>query len=99
ARLIGREDLIDDPRCKDDTSRGNNSQLINAAMSAWCARRTREQAIAELETGRVPCGPCYSLDEVLADPQVNSRNLLGQIEYPGGSKPIPIASPPLRLSE
>jgi len=99
ARLIGREDLIDDPRCKDDTSRGNNSQLINAAMSAWCARRTREQAIAELETARVPCGPCYSLDEVLADPQVNSRNLLGQIEYPGGSKPIPIASPPLRLSE
>jgi crotonobetainyl-CoA:carnitine CoA-transferase CaiB-like acyl-CoA transferase len=99
ARLIGRGDLIDDPRCKDDISRGNNSAVINAAMSAWCAERTRDQAIAELEAARVPCGPCYNLDEVLADPQVNSRNLLEQVEYPGGKKPVPIASPPLRLSE
>jgi crotonobetainyl-CoA:carnitine CoA-transferase CaiB-like acyl-CoA transferase len=98
ARLIGREDLIDDPRLADDISRGNNSAVVNAAMSEWCSGRTREQAIAELEAARVPCGPCYNLDEVLADPQVNSRNLLEEIEYPGGTKPVPIASPPLRLS-
>lgn len=99
ARAIGREELIDDPRLGDDISRGNNADVINEAMSAWCAERTREQAIAELEAGRVPCGPCYSLEEVLSDPHVNSRNLLEQIEYPGGAKPIPIASPPVRLSE
>jgi crotonobetainyl-CoA:carnitine CoA-transferase CaiB-like acyl-CoA transferase len=99
ARLIGREDLIDDPRLADDLSRGDNAQIINEAMSAWCAERTRDHAIAELEAARVPCGPCYNLDEVLADPQVNSRNLLEQIEHPGGLKPVPIASPPIRLSE
>ena len=99
ARLIGREDLIDDPRCKDDISRGNNSALINEAMSEWCSGRTREQAIAELEEARVPCGPCYDLDEVLADAQVNSRKLLEEVEYPGGTKPVPIASTPIRLSE
>jgi crotonobetainyl-CoA:carnitine CoA-transferase CaiB-like acyl-CoA transferase len=99
ARLVGREDLIDDPRLADDLSRGNNSQIINEATSAWCAERTRDQAIAELEAARVPCGPCYNLDEVLADPQVNSRSLLEQVEYPGGKKPVPIASPPIRLSE
>jgi crotonobetainyl-CoA:carnitine CoA-transferase CaiB-like acyl-CoA transferase len=99
ARAIGREELIDDPRLGDDISRGNNANVINEAMSRWCSQRTREQAIAELEAGRVPCGPCYSLEEVLSDPQVNSRNLLEQIEYPGGGKPIPIASPPVRLSE
>jgi len=98
ARLIGREDLIDDPRCKDDISRGNNSAVINAAMSEWCSGRTREQAIAELEAARVPCGPCYDLDEVLADAQVNSRKLLEEVEYPGGTKPVPIASTPVRLS-
>jgi crotonobetainyl-CoA:carnitine CoA-transferase CaiB-like acyl-CoA transferase len=98
ARLIGREDLIDDPRFKDDISRGNNAEVINAAMSEWCSARTRQQAIAELEAARVPCGPCYDLDEVLADAQVNSRKLLEEVEYPGGTKPVPIASPPLRLS-
>lgn len=99
ARAIGREELIDDPRLGDDISRGNNANVINEAMSRWCSERTREQAIAELEAGRVPCGPCYDLDEVLDDPQVNSRSLLEEIEYPGGGKPIPIASAPVRLSE
>ena len=99
ARLVGREDLIDDPRCKDDLTRSNNIQIINEVMSVWCAKRTRDQAIAELEAARVPCGPCYQLDEVLTDPQVHSRNLLQHVEYPGGKQPIPIASSPLRLSE
>jgi crotonobetainyl-CoA:carnitine CoA-transferase CaiB-like acyl-CoA transferase len=99
ARVIGREDFVDDPRLRDDISRGNNAVVINDAMSKWCSKRTRDQAIAELEAARIPCGPCYHLDEVLADPQVNSRELLEEIEYPGSRKPVPIASTPVRLSE
>ena len=99
ARAINREDLIDDPRCKDDISRGNNAAVINEAMSRWCSERSREQAIAELERARIPCGACYDLDEVLADAQVNSRGLLEELEYPGGTQRVPIASPPVRSSE
>lgn len=99
ARLVGREDMIADPRFKDDICRGNNAALINDVMIEWCAARTRAEAIAELESGRVPCGPVYDLDEVLADTQVNSRGLLEELEYPGGTKPVPVASPPVRLSE
>jgi crotonobetainyl-CoA:carnitine CoA-transferase CaiB-like acyl-CoA transferase len=99
ARAIGREELIEDPRLGDDISRGNNADVINQAMSRWCSERTREQAIAELEAGRVPCGPCYDLDEVLGDPQVNSRKLLEEVDYAGGNKPVPIASTPVRLGE
>jgi crotonobetainyl-CoA:carnitine CoA-transferase CaiB-like acyl-CoA transferase len=97
ARMIGREDLIDDPRCTDDISRGNNAAVINQAMSVWCSQLTREEAITELERARVPCGPCYDLDEVLNDPQVAARKLLQEVEYPGSGKPVPIASPPVRL--
>jgi crotonobetainyl-CoA:carnitine CoA-transferase CaiB-like acyl-CoA transferase len=99
ARLVGREDLIDDPRLGDDMTRGNNAEVINEAMWKWCSQRTRKEAIAELERARVPCGPCYDLDEVLADAQVNSRKLLEEVEYPGGTKPVPIAATPVRLSE
>jgi crotonobetainyl-CoA:carnitine CoA-transferase CaiB-like acyl-CoA transferase len=99
ARLVGREDLLDDPRCKDDITRGNNFDCINDVMNEWCAARTRDEAIAELERARIPCGPVYELDEVLDDPQVRARNLLEEKEYPGGSKPVPVASTPVRLSE
>ena len=99
ARLVGREELIDDPRCRDDITRGNNAGLINDVMIAWCAARTRDEAIGQLERARIPCGPVYELDEVLNDEQVRARELFQERDFPGGSKPIPVARPAARLSE
>jgi len=98
-RLVGREDLLADPRCADDLTRGNNADLINDVMSAWCAARTRDEAISELERARIPCGPVYELGEVLTDAQVQARRLLERVAYPGGSRPVPVANAPLRMSE
>jgi crotonobetainyl-CoA:carnitine CoA-transferase CaiB-like acyl-CoA transferase len=97
ARLVAREDLLEDPRCADDITRGNHAELINEVMSGWCAARTRDEAIVALEQARIPCGPVYDLDEVMADAQVKARGLIEQVEYPGASRPIPIAAAPVRL--
>jgi crotonobetainyl-CoA:carnitine CoA-transferase CaiB-like acyl-CoA transferase len=99
ARMVGREDLIDDPRFKDDISRANNCETINEITSAWCATRARDDVVAELERARLPCGPVYNLDEVLSDPQVSARNLLREVDYPSASKPIPLSNTPVRLNE
>jgi crotonobetainyl-CoA:carnitine CoA-transferase CaiB-like acyl-CoA transferase len=98
ARLMGREDLIDDPRCIDDITRADNHDLINRVMSEWCAARTQSEVMGELERARIPCGPVYSLDEVMNDPQVSARELLEPVEYPGAPAPIPLAASPVRLS-
>src|SRR5205814_6805190 len=99
ARLVGRPDLIADPRCKDDITRAGHASLINEVMRDWCAARTRDEALGELERARIPCGPVYDLDEVLADAQVNARQLLEALEYPGGPAPIPVAATPVQLGE
>jgi crotonobetainyl-CoA:carnitine CoA-transferase CaiB-like acyl-CoA transferase len=99
ARLVGREDLIDDPRFRDDINRANHSGIIAEVMTDWCAARTRDQAIAELERARVPCGPVYDLDELYGDPQVRARRLFEELEFPNSPKTIPIANPATRLSE
>jgi len=98
AKLVGREDLLDDPRLRDDIGRGNHYQLIGEVMSAWCATRTRAQALTELEKVRIPSGPVYELDEVIDDPQVQSRGLLRKTEFAGHDRPIPLAPTPMRLS-
>jgi len=98
ARVMKRDDLLDDPRCKDDLTRANNHELITEVMNSWCAQRTREQAIAALEEARVPCGPVYDLDEVLKDPQVGARKMIGKMEFSGSAKLVPIAGTPLQLS-
>lgn len=99
ARLVGRQDLIEDPRCKDDITRGDNYKLINDAMTGWCANLTRDEAIEQLERARIPCGPVYELDEVLNDAQVRARRLLEEKHFPGGAKAVPVANVPVRLSE
>src|SRR5262249_47888289 len=98
-RLVGREDLLTDPRCADDLTRGNHADLINEVMSAWCAARTRDEAIAALERARIPCGPVYELEEVLPDAQVGAGHLLKRFVYPGGAPPVPVENTPLRMSE
>jgi len=98
-RLVGREDLIDDPRFKDDISRANNCEVINEVTSAWCAARSRGEVVSEMESARIPCGPVYDLDEVLSDPQVSARNLFREVDYPRAAKPIPLSNTPVRLSE
>ena len=99
AKLVGRDDLIDDPRCADDISRANNHQLITEAMNDWTNQRTTEEAMRELENARVPCGKVYELSEVLDDPQVKERELIKFVDYPGSAKPVPAPNTPVRLSE
>jgi crotonobetainyl-CoA:carnitine CoA-transferase CaiB-like acyl-CoA transferase len=97
-RLVGREELIGDPRFADDLLRADNRVILTDAMNAWLATRTTADALAELETARVPAGPVLKLDEVLADPQVEARELLQYVEYPGAPKPVPLANTAVRLS-
>jgi crotonobetainyl-CoA:carnitine CoA-transferase CaiB-like acyl-CoA transferase len=99
AKLVGRDDLIDDPRCADDIARANNHQLITDAMNAWSSQHTTEVAMRKLEEARVPCGKVYELSEVFDDPQVKARELINFVEYPGSAKPVPTPSTPVRLSE
>jgi crotonobetainyl-CoA:carnitine CoA-transferase CaiB-like acyl-CoA transferase len=68
-------------------------------MMTWAGQRTTEEAMRQLEEGRVPCGKIYDLDEVFEDPQVKARELIKFVEYPDCPKPAPIPNTPVRLSE
>lgn len=99
ARLVGRETWIGDSRFADDMGRANHREIIAEAMNQWLAKRTTAQAIKELEAARIPAGSVLTVGEVLDDPQVKARELLKQVEYPGASKPVPLANTPMVLSE
>jgi crotonobetainyl-CoA:carnitine CoA-transferase CaiB-like acyl-CoA transferase len=99
ARLMQREDLLDEAPLQDDLGRGDNYAVINDVMNAWCAERTTAQAVAQLEAAKIPCGPVNELADVLVDPQVQARELLHQMSWAEGQPPVPIVNPAVRLSE
>lgn len=104
ARLVADEtrtadDWINDPRFKDDISRGNNGEALSERTAQWAATRTTAEALTELETARIPAGPVYSPEAVLADPHVRAMNYMKPVSFPGVEKPAPIMETPVRLSE
>ena len=101
ARLMGNEaQWLQDPAFATDQARGDNSEKILERMRSWCAERTTEQALAELERAGLPSGPIYSPQQALDDPQVAAMQFFTAVgAYPGLPKEAPVVGLPVRLSK
>ena len=98
ARLMNEEPWLQDPRFADDKARGENWEPLDRRMSEWCAQRTREEALSELEAARVPAYPVNTIQDALDDPHVQAMGYLKPTDYPGLPRPAPLVETPFRLS-
>ena len=97
AKLVGETHWLEDERFRTDDSRGEHGGLFSARMSTWCAERTTEQALAELEAARVPAGPVYTPRQTLDDPHVREGGFTQETGYPGAPGAVPLVATPVRL--
>jgi crotonobetainyl-CoA:carnitine CoA-transferase CaiB-like acyl-CoA transferase len=56
---------------------------VMEALTEAVAKRTRAELIAKLDALGVPVGPVNDVAEVLGDPHVRARRLVGSFDYPG----------------
>jgi crotonobetainyl-CoA:carnitine CoA-transferase CaiB-like acyl-CoA transferase len=99
AHLMGEDHWLDDPRFKDDITRGNNGELISERLAVWCAERTSAEVLEAMEEARLPAGPIMSPQDVLEDPHIAAKGLFQPTEYPGLDIPAPLMKTPVELSE
>ncbi|HUN59889.1 MAG TPA: CoA transferase [Candidatus Binataceae bacterium] len=92
ARLMNRADLLDDPRYRDHRSRYQIIEEVDAIVGAWTRNSTREQLVDLLIKHGVPCAPVRTIDEVAADPELESRGLIRQSIYPGRKNALALGS-------
>ena len=97
--LMGEDHWLDDDRFKTDISRGDNGEVISERLASWCAERTNEEVLAEMEKARIPAGPILSPQQVLEDPHIAAKRLFESVEYPGLDTPAPLMKTPVELSE
>ena len=96
--LIGREDLIDDPRTATRQARVANQDLVYGALDQYVGRHTKQQ-LMELLGGKIPFGPVYHIDEIAKDPHFAIREMIVEVEQPGCNTPVTIAGVPIRMTE
>src|SRR5258708_39201840 len=67
-RLVGREDLLNDPYFADDLARADHRSMITEIMTGWLATRNTPAATPALEAARIPAAPPLTLPQPLDDP-------------------------------
>jgi len=97
-RLVGREELFDDPRFADDDLRWQNGDVLNDIMARWCADKTKAQVLELLEKAKMPSAPLYSTQDVLDDPHIAAMGYLQHVPFPGAPRDVPIVDTPFRMS-
>ena len=83
-RVVGRDDLIDDPRFADLAARRANAEAFVAELDSIFARHTLaewKELLAKLDA---PWAPVQSVQEVIEDPQVVANGYVGEVRLDEG---------------
>jgi crotonobetainyl-CoA:carnitine CoA-transferase CaiB-like acyl-CoA transferase len=81
-RLIGTEELINDPRFSSNTARLENRDALRIKLNEAFAADTQLNWAAKLNAAGIPAGPIYTMDRVFNDPHVQSGGFVEQVEHP-----------------
>lgn len=79
ARLVavmGKPELLDDPRFTTNPDRVRNRAAIDAIVADWIASRTMPELIRDLDAAEVGFSPINSIDKVFEDPQFVARDAI-----------------------
>jgi crotonobetainyl-CoA:carnitine CoA-transferase CaiB-like acyl-CoA transferase len=83
-RLIGRAELIDDPRFVDLAARREHAEECVALLQDEFASRTFAEWKALLAGIDAPWAPVQAVEELLDDPQVIANGYIGEVDGDGG---------------
>lgn len=82
AGAMGRPELAEDPRYATHIARGDNQVELDALVEAWTRTQAADALLATLEAAGVPCGRINSARDVIADPHVQARASLIEVQDP-----------------
>ena len=97
ARMIGREDLMYDPRFNDPDKRSANREALEKIFQSWLDKRTREEIFIAVQKAGVPGSPILRSDEVMENEQFESRRFFTEVDHPT-SGTLKYTGDPFRLT-
>jgi CoA:oxalate CoA-transferase len=96
--IIGRADLARDPGFASAAARRDRRDEVAAIIQGWTAARPKSEVVGVLAKGGVPAAPVNNVAEMVADPQVQAREMFVTIDHPAYG-PLTTTGTPLKMSE
>lgn len=82
-RVLGLEELSEDPRFGDNPSRVRDREALFERLAARLREDSTEAWSQRLRDAGVPCSPIQTVDQVVTDPQTEAVDILRSIAHPG----------------
>lgn len=95
-RVIGREDLIGDPRFASVSARVRNSTEWFALRANALLHRSTQEWLSILEVADIPAMPCHTLETLMEDPHLHAVGLLQTDVHPTENETLALRSPIVR---
>jgi formyl-CoA transferase len=81
-RVIGREDLIGDPRYTGQPERNQRFDEVHAFIEEWTKKHDKITVMKKLGEVGVPCGATFDSQDILTDQHLHERGMVATIEHP-----------------
>jgi crotonobetainyl-CoA:carnitine CoA-transferase CaiB-like acyl-CoA transferase len=78
--LVGRPEIALEPWFATGAERARHSDLLDGIVGDWIAARTRDQVMEAFTAAGAAVAPVYSPADIVADPQVQDREMLIRVE-------------------
>lgn len=82
AGLIGRPDLVADPRFLTNVERVQNVEVLDATIADWTRSQEANAAAEALAQADIPATRVYTASEIATDPQFRARGMVREVEDP-----------------
>ena len=80
--VIGREELIGDPRYDTPAARLEHEVEVNAMVTAWTSRHDKHEAMRIIGAAGIPAGAVLDTSELIADPSFEQRGIMQTVQHP-----------------
>jgi CoA:oxalate CoA-transferase len=96
-QIIGRAELTKDPSFATASARRDRRDAIGAIIQEWTSKRPKAEVVQILATAGVPAAPVNNMAEMVADPQVQAREMFVEHDHPVYGR-LKTTGTPLKLS-
>ncbi|NIP46679.1 MAG: formyl-CoA transferase [Gammaproteobacteria bacterium] len=97
-KVIGREDLIEDPEWATPQARLPKLDRCFALIEEWTQTKTKLEVMETLNPLNVPCGPILSMKELAEEPSLRETGTVVEVDHPTRGAYLTVGNP-IKLSD
>ncbi len=97
-KIIGRENLIDDPEWSTPEARLTKLDDCFDLIEGWTITKDKFEVMEILNAREIPCGPILSMKELAEEPSLHETGTIVEVDHPERGKYLTVGNP-IKLSD